>query len=64
MIAWGVAQSPYLLPGRLTIEQAAAPGATEVLLIVVAAGVALVIGPAIGLLLYLDQRSLLRSPEA
>ncbi|TMF86741.1 MAG: cytochrome d ubiquinol oxidase subunit II [Chloroflexi bacterium] len=64
VIAWGVAQSPYLLPGRLTIEQAAAPGATEVLLIVVAAGVALVIGPAIGLLLYLDQRSLLRSPEA
>jgi cytochrome d ubiquinol oxidase subunit II len=64
VIAWGVAQSPYLLPGRLTIEQAAAPGATEVLLIVVAAGVALVIGPAIGLLLYLDQRSLLKSPEA
>jgi cytochrome bd ubiquinol oxidase subunit II len=64
VIAWGVAQSPYLLPGRLTIEQAAAPSATEVLLVVVAAGVALVIGPAIGLLLYLDQRSLLKSPEA
>jgi cytochrome d ubiquinol oxidase subunit II len=64
VIAWGVAQSPYLLPGRLTIEQAAAPTSTEALLIAVAAGVTLVIGPAIGLLLYLDQRSLLESPEA
>ena len=64
VIAWGVAQSPYLMPGRLTIEQAAAPTSTEALLIAIAAGVALVIGPAIGLLLYLDQRSLLESPEA
>ncbi|HEX6347871.1 MAG TPA: cytochrome d ubiquinol oxidase subunit II [Candidatus Dormibacteraeota bacterium] len=64
VIAWGVAQSPYLLPGRLTIEQAAAPTATQVVLVVVALGVALVVGPAIGLLLFLDQRSLLESPEA
>lgn len=64
VIAWGVAQSPYLLPGRLTIEQAAAPTGTQVVLVVVALGVALIVGPAIGLLLYLDQRSLLESPEA
>jgi len=64
VVAWGVAQSPYLLPGRLTIEQAAAPAGTEALLIVVAAGVAVIVGPAIGLLLFLDQRSLLESPEA
>jgi hypothetical protein len=29
----------------------------------VAAGVLFVIGPAIGLLIFLDQRSLLKSPE-
>ena len=59
VVAWGVAQSPYLLPGRLTIEQAASPVGTEVLLIVVAGVVGLVIGPAIGFLIYLDQRSAL-----
>jgi len=57
--AWGVAQSPYLLPGRLTIDQAAAPLGTEVLLTVVAGVVVLVIGPSIGFLLYLDQKSAL-----
>ena len=62
VVAWAVAQSPYVLPGRLTIVQAAAPSATEVLLVVVALGVLLVIGPSIGLLLYLDQRSALE-PE-
>lgn len=64
VVAWGLGQAPYLLPGRLTIAAAAPPEGTEVLLLVVAAGVALVIGPAIGLLIYLDQRTLLRSPEA
>jgi cytochrome d ubiquinol oxidase subunit II len=62
--AWGLAQSPYLLPGELTIAQSAAPDSTNVLLIVVALGVLLVIGPAIGVLLYLDQRNLLESGEA
>src|SRR5437764_609289 len=62
--AWGLAQAPYLLPGQLTIAQAAAPEATDVLLVVVALGVALVIGPAIGLLIYLDQKDLLESSEA
>ncbi len=63
VVAWGTAQAPYLLPGRLTIDQAAAPGPTLGLLLLVAAGVVLVIGPAIGLLVYLDQRSLLESPH-
>lgn len=62
VLAWGFAQSPYLLPGQLTITQAAAPASTQVLLLVVGAGVLFVIGPAIGLLIYLDQRSLLESP--
>ena len=61
VLAWGFAQSPYLLPGRLTIEQAAAPAPTQALLTVIAIGVLLVIGPSIGLLIYLDQRSALDS---
>ncbi len=62
--AWGFAQSPYLLPGRMTIGQAASPASTDVLLLAVAAAVVFVIGPAIGLLLYLDQHNLLESPES
>ena len=62
--AWGFAQSPYLLPGRLTIAQAAAPESTHVLLLVVAVVLVLVIVPAMGLLYYLDQRGALESPEA
>jgi cytochrome bd ubiquinol oxidase subunit II len=64
VFAWGFAQSPYLLPGRLTIAQASAPESTQVLLLVVALAVVLVILPAMGLLYYLDQRSALESPEA
>ena len=64
VFAWAFAQSPYLVPGQLTIDQAIAPKGTQVLLIVVAAVVVLVIGPAMGLLYYLDQRSALESPES
>ena len=64
VFAWAVAQSPYLIPGQLTISQAIAPPPTQVLLLVVAAVVVLVIGPAMGLLYYLDQRSALESPES
>jgi cytochrome bd ubiquinol oxidase subunit II len=63
VVAWGVAQSPYLLPGRLTIRQAAAPSSTQVLLLVCALVVVLVIGPAMALLYYLDQRTGLQSPD-
>jgi cytochrome bd ubiquinol oxidase subunit II len=63
VIAWGFAQSPYLLPGRLTIEQAASPQSTLILVTVVAACVVLIICPSIALLVYLDQRSVLESPE-
>ncbi len=63
VFAWGFAQSPYLLPGRLTIAQAAAPESTHVLLLVVAVLLVLVIVPAMGLLYYLDQRGALESPE-
>jgi cytochrome d ubiquinol oxidase subunit II len=63
VIAWGVAQAPYLLPGELTIAQAAAPASSQLVLIVVALAVLVVIGPSIGLLVYLDQRNLLESSK-
>jgi cytochrome d ubiquinol oxidase subunit II len=61
---WGVAQWPYLLPEKLTIEQAAAPDPTLTgLLIVFGAAVVLVI-PAIVLLFSLAQRSMIEEAEA
>jgi len=64
VFAWGLAQSPYLLPGQLTIAQAGAPLGTEVLLLVVTLFVVVVILPSLGLLVYFDQRGVLESPEA
>jgi cytochrome d ubiquinol oxidase subunit II len=62
VFAWAFAQSPYLIPGRLTIDQAIAPQSTQVLLIIVTAVLVLVIVPAMGLLYFLDQRGALESP--
>ena len=64
VMAWGFAQSPYLLPGQLTIAQASAPPATQALLLIVGAGLVLFIVPAMALLYYLDQRSALDVPKA
>jgi cytochrome bd ubiquinol oxidase subunit II len=64
VFAWGFAQSPYLLPGRLTIGQAVAPGPTQVLLAVVTVLLVLLIAPSLFLLYYLDQKSSLESPES
>ena len=64
VMAWGFAQSPYMLPGRLTITQAIAPPGTQALLLIVGAGLVVVIVPAMALLYYLDQRSALDAPEA
>jgi cytochrome d ubiquinol oxidase subunit II len=63
VLAWGLAQAPYMLPGALTISQAAAPVATHVLLVVVTAALVLLVLPALGLLLYFDQRSALESTK-
>jgi cytochrome d ubiquinol oxidase subunit II len=63
VFAWGFGQSPYLLPGQLTIAQAAAPLGTQVLLAIVTLLVVLLILPSLGLLIYLDQRGALESPE-
>ena len=58
---WGVAQWPYLLPESLKVDEGAAPDATLWSVVVVFAIAAVVILPSLGLLYYLDQRSLLES---
>jgi cytochrome d ubiquinol oxidase subunit II len=63
VFAWGFAQSPHLLPGKLTISQAIAPFATQALLLVVVCALLIIIVPAMALLYYLDQQSALESPE-
>jgi cytochrome d ubiquinol oxidase subunit II len=56
---WGAAQHPDLLPGALTVEQAAAPSATLTALLVVFGAAALLVAPALALLFSLHQKSLL-----
>jgi cytochrome d ubiquinol oxidase subunit II len=60
---WGVAQHPYLLPGRLTIAEAAAGDPTLTALVIVFGAAAAVVGPALALLYVLDQRSILSESE-
>jgi cytochrome d ubiquinol oxidase subunit II len=61
VFAWGFGQVPYVLPGRLTIQQAAgAPAIEGLLLVITAVALALVI-PSLFLLYTLDQRSVLES---
>src|SRR5262249_8287066 len=64
IVGWGVAQWPYLLPESLKVTQGAAPDPTlwSILIVFVIAGI--VILPSLGLLYYLDQRSLLESETA
>ena len=59
VVAWGVAQWPYLLPTSLEVTDAAAPEGTLVTIVVVFAVAAVVILPALGLLYTLDHRSVL-----
>jgi cytochrome bd ubiquinol oxidase subunit II len=63
VFAWGFGQSPYLLPGQLTIADAAAPLGTEVLLSIVTLLVVVLVLPSLGLLVYLDQRGALEAPK-
>ncbi|MFA5883431.1 MAG: cytochrome d ubiquinol oxidase subunit II [Acidimicrobiia bacterium] len=62
IVAWGVAQWPYILPESLEISAAAAPDATLGAVLVVFGLAVVIILPALGLLYSLDQRSLL-DPE-
>ena len=64
VLAWGVAQWPYLLPTSLKVSQAAAPDATMETILVVFVLAAIIILPSLGLLYMLDQKSLLDADEA
>ncbi len=59
--AWGVAQFPAILPGYLTIQQAAAPSGTLEALVVIAIAAAVTIGPSLAILFVLDGRSRLET---
>lgn len=64
VIAWGVAQWPYLLPQTLKVSQGAAPDPTLWSILVVFVLAAVLILPSLALLYYLDQRSALGVDEA
>ncbi len=61
VFAWGFGQVPYVLPGRLTIQQAAGAPAIEALLLVITAVALALVVPSLLLLYTLDQRSVLES---
>jgi cytochrome d ubiquinol oxidase subunit II len=63
VLAWGVAQWPYLLPESLKVSQAAAPDATLATVLIVFVIAAIVILPSLGLLYVLDQRGILEIEE-
>jgi cytochrome d ubiquinol oxidase subunit II len=64
VVAWGVAQWPYLLPTSLEVSQAAAPDPTLVTVTVVFGIAAVLVVPSLGLLYVLDQRGVVHSDEA
>ncbi len=59
VLAWGVAQSDYLLPTSLTVSAGAAPSGTIAAILVATGLAAVLIVPAFVLLYVLDQKSLL-----
>ncbi|MHB8588446.1 MAG: hypothetical protein ACYDA0_06295 [Candidatus Dormibacteraceae bacterium] len=61
VFSWGFSQVPYVLPGRLTIQQAAGTPAMEALLLAISVVALLLVGPSLLLLDTLDQRSALES---
>jgi cytochrome d ubiquinol oxidase subunit II len=61
VFAWAFGQVPYLLPGRLTIQQAAGAPGIEVLLLIIIVVAFVLVGPSLFLLYVLDQRSALES---
>jgi cytochrome bd ubiquinol oxidase subunit II len=64
VLGWGVAQYPLLLPPDLTVAAAAAPEGTLAALAVITVAALVVIGPSLGLLFWLQQRSRLdHEPE-
>ena len=63
ILGWGIAQRPDVLPGALTIDQAAAPSATLTALLIVTAVATVTVVPALALLLTLHQRATLGGEE-
>jgi cytochrome d ubiquinol oxidase subunit II len=61
---WGLAQYPDLLPGTLTLAAGSAPPAALLAELVIAGAAALIVGPAFGLLYWLQQRGLLAQAES
>jgi cytochrome bd ubiquinol oxidase subunit II len=59
VVAWGVAQWPYLLPTSLEVSEAAAPSGTLQVLLVATGLAAVIVLPGFVLLYVLDQRGLL-----
>ena len=59
IVAWGVAQWPYILPESLEVADAAAPSGTLAAILVAAVGAVLIVLPGFILLYVLDQRGLL-----
>lgn len=59
VVAWGVAQWPYVLPESLEVAEAAAPRGTLAAVLVVAALAVVVCLPSLALLYVLDQKGLL-----
>jgi cytochrome d ubiquinol oxidase subunit II len=59
IVAWGVAQWPYLLPETLTVQDAAAPAGTLTALAVAVVAALLIVLPGFVLLFVLVQRHLL-----
>jgi cytochrome d ubiquinol oxidase subunit II len=60
---WGLAQYPQLLPGSLTLAAGSAPPAALLAELVIAGIAALIVGPAFGLLYWLQQRGMLTHSE-
>jgi cytochrome bd ubiquinol oxidase subunit II len=59
VVAWGVAQWPYMLPTSMKVSQAAAPDPTLATILIVFGVAVVLILPSMGLLYVLDQKSLL-----
>ena len=59
VIAWGVAQWPYLLPTELKVSAAASPDGTLQAVLLVFLLAAVIVLPSLGLLFVLDQKGLL-----
>lgn len=56
VLAWGLAQRPYLLPTTMTVAEGAGATATMQWLVIVSAIAVVLVGPALVLLYWLDSR--------